>query len=83
MSKTVVATARVDLDLSDRLEKLAGILDRSRAWIISKAIERYVEEELALHAFIQVGEDAIDRGEYFTQEEMEEWVESLGRRNAA
>eukprot|EP01035_Chromulina_nebulosa_P037657 gene37657-50841_t len=83
MSKTSVITARIDVDLSDRIDALAAKLDRSRAWIMSKAIERFVEEETAFRAFIQAGEDSIDRGEFFTQEEMEEWAESLGRRNAA
>jgi predicted transcriptional regulator len=83
MSKTTVVTTRIDADLSDRLDALAATLDRSRAWIMSKAIERYVEEQTAFLAFIKEGEDAIDRGEYLTQEQMEEWVESLGRRDAA
>jgi len=83
MSKTSVVTTRLDADLSDRLDTLAAALERSRAWIVSKAVERYVEEELAFRAFIQEGVDAADRGELISQEEMEAWVEARGRQAAA
>ncbi len=83
MSKTSVVTARLDAGLSDRLDTLAATLERTRAWIVSKAVERYVEEELAFRAFIQEGVDAADRGELISQEEMEAWVETRGRQAAA
>ncbi|CAN5648932.1 hypothetical protein BH10PSE14_BH10PSE14_01240 [soil metagenome] len=83
MSKTSVITARIDADLSDRLDALAAKLDRSRAWIMSKAIERFVDEETAFRAFIQEGIDAADRGEVYSQEEMEAWVEGLRHQTAA
>jgi predicted transcriptional regulator len=80
MSKSTVITSRIDPTLSAKLDELAGKLDRSRAWIAAKAIERYVTDQLEFLAFVQVGEDQIDRGEFLTQEEMEEWVASLHRR---
>ncbi|MEG3144929.1 ribbon-helix-helix protein, CopG family [Sphingomonas sp. RT2P30] len=83
MSKTSVITARIDADLSDRLDALAAKLDRSRAWIMSKAIERFVDEETAFRAFIQEGIDAADCGEVYSQEEMEAWVEGLRHQTAA
>ena len=83
MSKTSVVTTRIDADLSNQLDALAATLDRSRAWIVSKAVERYVEEETAFRAFIQKGVDAADRGELISQEEMEAWVEARGRQAAA
>ncbi len=33
------------------------------------------EEETEFRAFVKQGEDSIDRGDYFTQEQMEDWVE--------
>jgi len=81
MSKTAIVTARIDADLSGRLDTLATLHERSRASVIERAVRRYVEEELAFHAFIQEGVDAADRGEVYSQEEMEAWVE--GRRHQA
>ncbi|MEP7005914.1 MAG: ribbon-helix-helix protein, CopG family [Sphingomonas bacterium] len=79
MSKTAVITARVDEATLQSLDALAESQERTRAWLVAKAIKRYVEEETAFRAFIQEGEDAIDRGEYYTQEQMEEWFASRYR----
>ncbi|HEU4962189.1 MAG TPA: ribbon-helix-helix domain-containing protein [Sphingomonas sp.] len=83
MSKSAVITARVDPDLSERLDALAGKLERSRAWIVAKAIERYVAEEAAFLDFLQVGIDAADRGDVISQEEMEQWFAERHRAVAA
>ena len=79
MSKTAVITARVDEATLQSLDALAESQERTRAWLVAKAIKRYVEEETAFRAFIKEGEDAIDRGEYYTQEQMEEWFASRYR----
>ena len=79
MSKTAVITARVDEATLHSLDALAESQERTRAWLVAKAIKRYVEEETTFRAFIKEGEDAIDRGEYYTQEQMEEWFASRYR----
>ena len=79
MSKTAVITARIDEDTLQALDALAADQERTRAWLVGKAIKRYVEEETTFRAFIKEGEDAIDRGEFYTQEQMEEWFASRYR----
>ena len=71
MSKTAVVTARIETDLAEKLDTLGAVLERSRAWIVAKAIERYVAEEMELIAFIQEGEDDIAAGRVHSQEEVE------------
>jgi predicted transcriptional regulator len=83
MSKTSVVTARLDADLSDRLDTLAARQERSRAAVVERAVRRYVDEELTFLAFVQEGVDSADRGELIGQEEMEAWVEARGRQAAA
>jgi predicted transcriptional regulator len=83
MAKSTVVTTRLDPDTTRALDALAERLDRSRAWIVSKAVGAYVRERTEFLDFIQEGEDAIDRGESHTQEQMEEWVQSLRRADAA
>ena len=83
MAKSTVVTTRLDPDTTQALDALAERLDRSRAWIVSKAVDAYVRERTEFLDFIQEGEDAIDRGESYTQEQMEEWVQSLRRADAA
>ncbi|HEX8669897.1 MAG TPA: ribbon-helix-helix protein, CopG family [Allosphingosinicella sp.] len=83
MTRQHVITARIDEETLGGLARLSEIQERSRAWLIAKAVERYVKEEIAFHEFVQEGENAIDRGDFLTQEEMEEWVRSLRRTDAA
>ncbi|TPG41160.1 ribbon-helix-helix protein, CopG family [Sphingomonas koreensis] len=70
MRKSSVITARVTPDVAADLERLAERQDRSRAWLASKAIERYVREESDFLAFLQEGEEAIARGDFVTHEEL-------------
>lgn len=83
MTKTAVITTRIDIGTLDALDALAVTRERTRAWLVAKAIERFVREESALHAFLKEGEDAIDRGDYLTQDEMtaeiERWKRSRKR----
>lgn len=83
MSKTTVITTRLDPELLDKLDALAARMDRSRAWVAAKAVERYVQEELEYRDFIQAGIDAADRGDLVSQEEMEAWFEARHRQAAA
>jgi len=71
MPKTAVITARIDAELSDRLEALAKDYDRPRGWIVARAVERYVAEESQLLAMIREGEADIEAGHTLTQEEVE------------
>ena len=74
MKRTSVITTRVDEDTLLGLDRIGAYHERSRAWLIAKAVERYVKQESEFFAFLQEGEDAIDRGNYLTQEELEEWI---------
>lgn len=71
MPKTAVITARIDADLSNKLDALARDYDRPRGWIVARAVERYVTEETQLLAMIRGGEADIEAGRSFTQEEVE------------
>lgn len=73
MNKTAVVTARITPETLTDLDRIAAYMERSRAWIVSKAVERYVAEESEFFAFIKDGEDDIDRGDFLTQEQMEAW----------
>lgn len=84
MSKNAVVTTRVTAELSARIDALAKEMDRSRAWVIAKAIERYVEEELEFIEFVREGERDIEQGRFFTQEEVEAmFAEKWAKRDAA
>ena len=73
MSKSAVITARIATELAAELDRLADKLGRSRGWVIGRAIDRFVTEELSLLDSLDEAEAQIDRGEFFTQDEMKAW----------
>ena len=84
MTKTSVVTSRLSVDILADVDRLARELDRSRAWIVAKAIERYVSEELEFIEFIKEGEADLDAGRVHSQEEVEAMFGiSAGKRDAA
>ncbi|MBK6707291.1 MAG: ribbon-helix-helix protein, CopG family [Sphingomonadales bacterium] len=85
MSKQNVISARVNDEVLAMIDSLAASRERSRSWIVSKLIESAVAKQIEMDNFIQVGIDEIERGDFYTQEEMEAWVESLkkSRKKAA
>jgi predicted transcriptional regulator len=81
---TVVST-RVSDDVLAKIQQLAESHERSRAWVVNRLVEDAVRRVTELEAFLQEGTDAIERGDFHTQEEMELWAASLGeeRKKAA
>jgi predicted transcriptional regulator len=77
MSKTAVITARLDPDTFAGLDRLAAYYDRSRAWLVAKAVERYVQEEGQFFAFIQEGEDAIAAGDFVTHDQLVAEIDAM------
>lgn len=82
MSRTTVITGRVAEETSAKLDRLAARMERSRSWIVARAVEEFVLSETELMDSLDEAERQIERGEYLTQEEMEAWVAGL-RRDAA
>lgn len=84
MADTTVVTARISEQLSDDLDRLAELRDRSRAWLVQKAIAAFVKEELELRVALAESDAQIDRGEYIAHEDlMAEMKAEFGTRHAA
>jgi predicted transcriptional regulator len=68
---------RVPNDLIQSFDKLAGILDRSRSWVMLRALRQYLEDEGA-----ELFEDAeslaeLERGETVSAEDLRRQVEVI------
>jgi predicted transcriptional regulator len=83
MSKSSVVTTRLDEPTAQALDALSVRLDRSRAWLVAKAVSRYVKDQAELLDLIAEGDESIERGDFLTQEQMEEWLQGLKRADAA
>ena len=53
-----------------QLDALAQVLDRSRNWVISDAIDQYLDVQAWQMAQIQHGVEEADRGELVSHEEV-------------
>jgi RHH-type transcriptional regulator, rel operon repressor / antitoxin RelB len=81
MTKTMIS-ARVEVELNEKLEALAASTQRSKAFLITEAIEALVEREAWLEERIAEAVRAADETEeWFSHEAVEKWVESLDTEN--
>ncbi|WP_050455665.1 CopG family ribbon-helix-helix protein [Candidatus Burkholderia verschuerenii] len=74
--KTV--TAQLPVTLVDRMEDLATKLDRSKQWIVRKAVVAYLARAERERQMIQEGLDDVTAGRLISMAAMESWADSLG-----
>ncbi|MCC8405288.1 ribbon-helix-helix protein, CopG family [Paraburkholderia sp. MMS20-SJTN17] len=74
--KTV--TAQLPVNLVDRMESLATKLDRSKQWIVRKAVVAYLARAERERQMIQEGLDDVTAGRLISMDAMERWADSLG-----
>jgi predicted transcriptional regulator len=70
MAKQNVITARIDDETVQALDRLAKELDRSRAWIVAAAVERFLREELEFLDSVLEGEADVAAGRVHSHKEM-------------
>lgn len=70
MSKTAVITTRIEPEKLKALEALAKRLDRSRAWVVSEAINAFIAEQTEFLDFVQQGIDDLDNGRWIDHEDL-------------
>ncbi|AJW98549.1 CopG family ribbon-helix-helix protein [Burkholderia gladioli] len=74
--KTV--TAQLPVNLVERMDAMAARLDRSKQWIVRKAVVAYLARAERERAMIQEGLDDVDAARLVSMEAMERWADSLG-----
>ncbi|WP_186079262.1 CopG family ribbon-helix-helix protein [Burkholderia gladioli] len=74
--KTV--TAQLPVNLVERMDATAARLDRSKQWIVRKAVVAYLARAERERAMIQEGLDDVDAARLVSMEAMERWADSLG-----
>ncbi|MGH6807413.1 MAG: CopG family ribbon-helix-helix protein [Ensifer adhaerens] len=67
---TAAFTVRVQDDIVEKLNKIAALSDRSRAYVAAQAIEGCVAREEWQLAEIQAGIDEADHGEFASANEL-------------
>jgi len=81
MPETKVLTAHVPIELAQKVDLLAESSERSRGWIIKRALAEYVERAELRQSMIQQGLEAVERGETLSNAEATNWLKNLGTAN--
>ena len=72
-----VVSVRLNGNVLQQLDELAGEMDRSRSYLIAEAVREFVEREYAHLLHVCEGETDIEAGRSLTGEEMRAWVDGL------
>ena len=83
MSKTAVITARVSEETLGLLDSIAAHHDRSRSWVIARAIELHAQREAEFIEFARKGVEDLDAGRSITHEELVDRIRARQTRQAA
>jgi predicted transcriptional regulator len=67
---SVPVSLRIPADVIEKLDKVAGLYERSRSWVMLRALRQYLTDEgqEALDCLESIAE--LDRGEYYTLDEV-------------
>ena len=75
------SSVRLRPDLLERADRMAAAMERSRGWIIEKALERYLDaEEQDIEEVRQALAD-MDAGAVVDGDEVHRWMDSWGSGN--
>lgn len=71
----------LDEETRDRLDRIAKAYERKRSWVITRAIQEYLDREEAFARAVERGIECADRGELLDHEtvmaEMDALIEDL------
>jgi len=83
MSKTEtrVLTAHVPVPLADQVDRLAGKLERSRAWIMKQALSSWVAQEEERDRLTREAMADVKAGHVTDHQAVQAWAESLDTDN--
>lgn len=64
------ASIRMDAEKLARVDSIAKAVNRSRAWVINQAVDRYLEYEEWFVQQVQQGLDEADQGQFATDQQV-------------
>ena len=78
----MASTVKIDDDLKERIQHLAGLRRRSAHWIMREAIQQYVEREEARESFRKEAQASWqayrETGRHVTGQEARAWLATWG-----
>jgi predicted transcriptional regulator len=77
---TRVITAAIPAGLAEKLDELASRMDRSRSWIMKRALSDWIVDEEERYRLTLEALADVDEGRTISQEEMVEHIRSRAAR---
>lgn len=77
-SETKVFTAHVPLLLAEKVDQLAGRLERSRAWVMKQALSAWLEQQEVRDRLTQEAMADINADHVIAHQDVQAWADSLG-----
>lgn len=77
MSQRATVTFHTSPEVKARLDRLAGLTQRSRSWITNAAVERYLAEEEAFVAAVEEGLMQAEAGAVVQHAAAAAWLRGL------
>lgn len=74
---TKVITAHVPIPLAEKVDQLAGRLERSRGWIIKQALSAWIEQEEERRQLTLEALTDVDAGNVIDHQAIQAWADSL------
>ena len=72
------ASIRMDAEKLERVDNIARAVNRSRAWVINQAVDRYLEYEEWYIQQVQQGLDDADKGKFATDKDVKKRFSKWG-----
>jgi predicted transcriptional regulator len=76
-----VTTVRLQADVEERLEAMAGKLHRTKSWIINQALREFIENQTTEQSrWLETVKamESVARGEVVSGESVHDWLRSWG-----
>ncbi len=75
--KTRVITARVPVQLAERVDQLAAHLGRSKDWIVKQALTAWIDQEEECDRLTRAALADVDAGRVIDHQAVQAWADSL------
>ena len=76
--KTRVLSTHIPVEIADKIDRLSERLDRSRGWVVKKALNEYLEMEEERYRLTLEGLADVKAGKVVSHQEVKSWIQSLG-----
>lgn len=76
-SETRVLTAHIPVPLAEKVDQLAGRLERSRGWIMKQALSSWIAQEEERDRLTHEALADVDAGHVIDHQAVQAWADSL------